>query len=112
MGSRLFKRWLHRPLRDHAILFARQDSIKNLLIDRRYLALHQTLRSVGDLARILARVALKSARPRDLVELRATLGVLPKLQQQLQHSAAPLLKKLSAEINEFPELLALLKKLF
>ena len=73
MGSRLLKRWLNRPLRDRKILNARQASINNLLIDRRYLALHETLRGIGDLERILARVALKSARPRDLIELRSTL---------------------------------------
>ncbi len=110
MGSRLLKRWIHRPLREHEIIHARQVSIKNLLEDRRYLSLHNVLCSVGDLERILARVALKSARPRDLVELRSTLQVLPDLQKNLKNCAAPLLKKLAQTISEFPEIFSLLQK--
>lgn len=110
MGSRLLKRWLNRPLRSQAVLRARQDSIKHLLIDRHYLGLHKTLSHVGDLERILARIALKSARPRDLVELRATLMQLPELQQQLQMIAAPRIKQLAHAIREFPELVELLQK--
>lgn len=110
MGSRLLKRWINRPLRDHAILQARQQSIKNLLEDRRYLSLHETLCGIGDLERILARVALKTARPRDLVELRNTLGILPELQQQLNLCGSSLLKKLTRLISEFPEIFALLTK--
>ncbi|MCC2666607.1 MAG: mutS, partial [Gammaproteobacteria bacterium] len=68
MGSRLLKRWIQQPLRDHAILHTRQSSIKNLLINRQYLALHELLRGVGDLERIVTRIALKTARPRDLTE--------------------------------------------
>jgi DNA mismatch repair protein MutS len=102
MGSRLFKRWLNRPLRQHAILMARQDAIKNLLIDRGYLSLHGLLKSACDLERILARVALKTARPRDLVGLRHTLGLLPELQELMQPLSAPLLKQLAGLITEFP----------
>ncbi len=85
MGSRLLKRWINRPLRDHVVLRTRQQTIKTLLIDRNYLALHNVLRGVGDLERILSRVALKTARPRDLVELRSTLQTLPEIQKQLRH---------------------------
>ncbi|HLB57923.1 MAG TPA: DNA mismatch repair protein MutS, partial [Gammaproteobacteria bacterium] len=110
MGSRLLKRWINRPLRDQSILYTRQQCIKNLLEDRRYLLLHTTLKNISDLERILSRVALKTARPRDLVELRNTLSVLPALQQLLQTAHAPQLKKLAHEINEFPEMYALLIK--
>jgi DNA mismatch repair protein MutS len=108
MGSRLLKRWLNRPLRQQNILQARQLSIHTLLDERKYLGLHEQLRSISDLERILARIALKTARPRDLAQLRDTLVQLPPLQQQLRLLSAPLLKKLSEEINEFPELLQLL----
>lgn len=110
MGSRLIKRWLNQPLRDRDILLARQKSIQNLLTDRLYLSLHNTLRSVSDLERILARVALKSARPRDLIELRTTLNALPELQDYLRNCNAELLKKLSDAIREFPEIYALLSQ--
>ncbi|HSW93730.1 MAG TPA: DNA mismatch repair protein MutS, partial [Gammaproteobacteria bacterium] len=110
MGSRLLKRWIHRPLRDHAVLRLRQESIVLLQKDRRYLSLHRTLRQVEDLERILARVALKSARPRDLLGLSHTLAVLPDIQQQLSTLSAPLLKELANVIHEFPLLLTLLQK--
>ncbi|HEX2549848.1 MAG TPA: DNA mismatch repair protein MutS, partial [Gammaproteobacteria bacterium] len=110
MGSRLLKRMLHQPLRDMTILTARQDVIQNLLLDRRYLNCHEILSGVGDLERILARVALKTARPRDLVELRQTLSILPNLQAQLMLCDAPLLKELQQYIREFPEICALLMK--
>ncbi|MHB1948000.1 MAG: DNA mismatch repair protein MutS [Gammaproteobacteria bacterium] len=110
MGSRLLKRWINRPLRDRETLLARQEAITNLLHDRQYLALHNVLRGVGDLERILARVALKTARPRDLVELRSTLSVLPELQKLLKNISATRLRELSNDISEFPVLHALLAK--
>lgn len=108
MGSRLLKRWLNRPLRDQTLLASRQQAIYDLLKDRRYLGLHDTLTAVADLERILARIALKSARPRDLVELRNTLAILPTLQQQLQSCCSPLLTALAQNITEFPDTFALL----
>ncbi len=110
MGSRLLKRWIHRPLRNQRILLDRQDSIQYVLMDRKYLALHKTLSVVGDLTRILTRVALKSARPRDLLQLRHSLHVFPELQKLLALSNVPLLEKLATEIGEFPDIEALLVK--
>jgi DNA mismatch repair protein MutS len=83
MGSRLFSRWLKRPLRDHAIIEQRQEAISAILAAPSYAALHQTMRGIGDIERILARIALRSARPRDLLQLRQALALLPKLTEQL-----------------------------
>lgn len=110
MGSRLMKRWIHRPIRNRQILLARQASIKNLLENRHYLAVQSVLKSVGDLERVLTRIALQSARPRDLVELRSTLAVLPELQQQLSSCYAPRIKYLSEQISTFPQIVELLQK--
>jgi DNA mismatch repair protein MutS len=110
MGSRLLKRWLNRPLRDQPVLLTRQTSIQHLLSERSYLALHQELRAIADLERILARIALKTARPRDLAQLRDTLGQLPALQQHLKNISAPLLQQLATEISEYPQLHELLTK--
>jgi DNA mismatch repair protein MutS len=110
MGSRLLKRWLNRPLRNRDILQERQQAIKNLLTDRKYLALHETLQNIGDLERIVARIALKTARPRDLVELRSTLEALPQLQELLRDVHAARLLVLAKNINQYPELVSLLTK--
>lgn len=110
MGSRCLRRWLHRPLRDQRRLNARFDAIEDLLRDDRYQALRDTLRQIGDIERITARIALLSARPRDLLLLRNSLAVLPELQAQLADSAAPRLKVLSEEIGEHPAIVDLLRK--
>lgn len=116
MGSRLLRRWINRPLRDRNILQHRQQLIKALLVNHDHEALHQTLRGVGDIERILARIALKSARPRDLAQLRNALELLPTIQQQLQlltktvANPANLLLQLQQRIQEFPQLVTLLQK--
>ncbi|MCS2608423.1 DNA mismatch repair protein MutS [Halomonas dongshanensis] len=83
MGSRLLKRWLNRPLRQREIVKGRQAGVALLLVEMAYLGLRDTLNAVGDVERILARVALYSARPRDLARLRDALAALPDLEAQL-----------------------------
>jgi DNA mismatch repair protein MutS len=105
MGSRLLRRWLNRPLRDHAILLNRQQAIQDLIES----SLHNLMSGIGDVERILARIALKSARPRDLIALRETFALLPDIQIQLKKYSTSLLQKLSQKIKEFPELHELLQ---
>ena len=110
MGARLLRRWLNRPLRDHALLRLRYHAIAALREDQRYEPLRETLSGIGDLERILARVALKSARPRDLAQLRYALGELPALQTQLKPLDSPLIVTLASDIGEHPGIHALLTK--
>jgi DNA mismatch repair protein MutS len=110
MGSRLFKRWLKRPIRNQTILKQRQDSIEELLTTHLYSTLHQTLCSVGDIERIITRIALKSARPRDLVQLSQTLAILPTIQHHLSATSTLKLRELLHNINTFPELATLLQR--
>ncbi|WP_426664640.1 DNA mismatch repair protein MutS [Rhodanobacter aciditrophus] len=77
MGARLLRRWLNRPLRSRELLRGRHQAIGALIDGRRYQALREQLRGIGDLERILARVALRSARPRDLSTLRDGLRAAP-----------------------------------
>ena len=110
MGSRLLKRWLHRPLRDREVLEARRGSIAALIDNYEFESLRERLKQIGDLERILARVALRSARPRDLSRLQQSLAVLPGLQQLLGNQELPHLRELAAEISEFPALAELLQR--
>jgi DNA mismatch repair protein MutS len=98
MGSRALRRALHRPLRSHARLRERYQALATLGAARRFEPLRAAMRPVGDLERILARVALRSARPRDLVQLRASLAALPALRQELAGLDAPLLQQLHTGI--------------
>ena len=110
MGSRLLKRWLHRPLRNQQKLIARQDAIATLIECKLAKALHDELRHVCDMERILARVAMKTARPRDLTGLRQTLVVLPAIQHGLQQQNNLELNQIRAYLNNFTELQTLLEK--
>ncbi|WP_416223980.1 DNA mismatch repair protein MutS [Thiohalophilus sp.] len=106
MGSRLVRRWINRPLRDHDRLRQRQALIGLWLESDRYLPLRDALGQIGDIERILTRVALKSARPRDLVQLRHALAILPELREQLAALEAdlPLLAELYEQARPFPQL--------
>ncbi len=110
MGSRCLRRWIHRPLRDHNVLKARYSCIESLLKQLHYQLLQETLRHIGDIERISSRIALRSARPRDLITLKHTLSVLPELQQQLNVTANPHLINLAKKISEYPQLLHLLQQ--
>ena len=108
MGGRQLRRWLHRPLRDHASLNARYDAVASLL--GRSAALEAPLRAIGDLERILARVALRSARPRDLSQLRAALAALPGLHAALEGIDCALLRLLKADLGTHADEHALLAR--
>ncbi len=110
MGSRTLRRWINRPLRDQSLLQQRHQVIGSLLQENRYIDLHQMLRSVGDVERILARVALRSARPRDLTQLGSALEQLPAIQQLLSQVDTPLLRELLDEIGQHPETTDLLQR--
>ena len=110
MGGRLMRRWLHRPLRDHQTLRARHDAVERLKRDAAHAALAPPLRAIGDLERILARVALRSARPRDLAQLRNALFVLPDLKLALADPETALLSALAADIGAHAHLQALLAR--
>ncbi len=110
MGSRLLRRWLNRPLRNLDILRNRQQAIAQLRDNYRYEELAESLRLVGDMERILGRVALRSARPRDLTRLNSSLATLPQIQQILNQCDARQLQQLSTEAGEFPDIVALLEQ--
>lgn len=108
MGSRLLKRWIHQPIRQISKLQQRQNTIKALLEQDLVSELQPHLQQVGDMERILARVALRTARPRDLTRLRTALEQLPWINQLLKTS--PNLTALSSAIGEFSELFDLLQR--
>ena len=92
MGSRLLRSWLLRPLRNHGVLAQRQDAVAELLAGSTalpprsqplYEPLRLALRDIADLERIAGRIALRSARPRDLAGLRDTLATLPAVRAAL-----------------------------
>jgi DNA mismatch repair protein MutS len=89
MGGRLLRRWLHRPLRDRRVLGERLQAVQALLDRGAFESLRESFRALGDVERILARVALRSARPRDLSTLRDALAALPSIRAALQPLLLP-----------------------
>jgi len=104
MGSRLLRRWLHQPQRDQATLRFRHAAVASMLADRHYIATRDCLRRIGDLERILTRVAMRTARPRDLIHLRTTIAELPQLQRLLAPIDSPRLRQLAGDISPCPGL--------
>ncbi|GAB7216045.1 DNA mismatch repair protein MutS [Dickeya oryzae] len=108
MGSRMLKRWLHAPIRDTQALLQRQQAIGAL--QDTAAELQPFLRQVGDLERILARLALRSARPRDLARMRHAFQQLPDIHALLETVNAEAVQQLRASIGHFDELRDLLER--
>ncbi|HEY5898584.1 MAG TPA: DNA mismatch repair protein MutS, partial [Burkholderiales bacterium] len=96
MGSRLLRHWLHHPLRDREVLKHRHEALACLQDSAA--RIHQALRGFSDVERITARIALKSARPRELTGLRESLALLDGLRAQVNPGQATLLERLIADL--------------
>lgn len=106
MGARLLRFWLHHPLQHQQAILGRHEAVASL--QAQYTALRPLLRNIGDIERITARIALKSARPRDLSGLRDSLRQLPLLQQQLQQQSSVLLQTLLQSLQVPEDVLEML----
>ncbi len=100
MGSRLLRRWLNRPIRDRGQLKLRQQAVEEMLGRGPLAELAAALKDIGDLERVLTRVALRSARPRDLAQLRDGLAKVPGLKALVASAAALRLKALGTACGE------------
>ncbi|HDI3253161.1 TPA: DNA mismatch repair protein MutS [Vibrio cholerae] len=110
MGSRMLKRWIHQPMRDNATLNQRLDAITELKETALYGELHPVLKQIGDIERILARLALRSARPRDLARLRHAMQQLPELHSVMSELKQPHLTELRTHAEPMNELCDLLER--
>ena len=108
MGSRMLRRWFNGPIRHVGELRKRHDGVEWLLETGYYLDLKVILRQVGDMERILARVAMKSARPRDLVRLKTALAELPALNQLIGDTPSLLIDSLKKRLRPRPDIHQLL----
>ena len=108
MGSRLLRRWIHRPLRSHDVLRLRYQALDELRNAQE--GWREAIRAVGDLERVLARLAIRTARPRDLELLRSALKSAPAMRRRLRSLDAPLLQTLSGRMETPPEGLQLLEE--
>jgi DNA mismatch repair protein MutS len=108
MGGRQLRRWIANPVRDREQLTWRHLTIGAILESRILDELRELLRGIGDVERIMSRVALASARPRDLSTLRAALATVPRLRAIVESQGQQQLSALSESLPLFPEIHGLL----
>lgn len=105
MGGRLLSRTLMQPMRDTALLDQRLDAIEVLLKGYHEAPIRLVLKDISDIERVLSRVALGSARPRDLVQLRQACAQIPYLRHALQPilnaQQSSLVEQLNEELGDF-----------
>ncbi|MGB5719377.1 MAG: DNA mismatch repair protein MutS [Woeseiaceae bacterium] len=110
MGSRLLRRWIQRPVRDKAVLMGRYQALDALIGSAAADTLQTLLHGIGDVERILSRVALRSARPRDLRQLCEALSRLPELHRLILAMESPLLDELVEQVGDHKSQHRLLEK--
>ncbi|EKO5174450.1 DNA mismatch repair protein MutS [Vibrio vulnificus] len=110
MGSRMLKRWIHQPMRCITTREHRLDAIAELKEQALFSDIHPVVKQIGDIERILARLALRSARPRDLARLRHAMQQLPELAQALSSLGNSHLKSLATAAAPMDDVCELLER--
>ncbi|MDV6315275.1 DNA mismatch repair protein MutS [Idiomarina sp. HP20-50] len=107
MGSRQFQRWLQRPIRNHQELNQRYDAVDALKENNGFEDIQAALKKLADIERIVARIGLRSARPKDFARLRDSLTQIPDIREYLSHHS---LNYLQQSIQPFPDIVDLLTR--
>ena len=110
MGSRLLTNWLNSPLRSQPKIKLRLEAVTALISGQSFYAVNKTLKQIGDLERILSRIAIKTARPRDLQRLGNSLKATPEIKQLLSKIKSTKISDLSNNITPLPDVTKLLEK--
>ncbi len=109
MGSRMLKRWLHQPMRCKETLNRRLDAITEIKDKGTFAELKPVLKQIGDIERIITRLAIRTARPRDLARLRHAMQQLPELALNMKLHSDPYLTKLAELAQPMTEICELLE---
>ena len=109
MGARHLRRWLHRPINNRGEIERRLDAVASMVQEYRFEPLREALKDIADLERILSRVALGSARPRDLSRLGSSLAQLPLIRSRLPDEST-LLEQLATALPDYEALTELLAR--
>ena len=111
MGARLMKKWVVLPLKDIHAIQKRLDTVEVLAKDPTlWQNTFQALKQVGDLERLISKVSVGRANPRELLALKKALQQIAPIQRQLQSSAHELLVKLSEQLHRCDFLLKKIEK--
>lgn len=111
MGSRMVKKWLLRPLVSRQAIEQRLDAVTALMGTPSVVhKLEQLLREIGDLERVVGRIALKRATVHDYLMLKQALGIVPAIKQLLEQQKSALVHTLASRIQDFSDLYQLLEQ--
>ena len=100
MGARLLRRWLERPLKDVNRIIIRQDGVQELVSHATEMTrLEELLSQIFDFERILTRIETNTTSPKDLLALKASLGIVPQIKQLLGGASSVAMKKLNRSIG-------------
>ncbi len=110
MGTRELKRWMQQPLKQQQTIRQRHQAVDQIILQQSRQPLSELLKSIADIERISSRIALTSARPRDLTALLSSLRILPEIESIVANLDSPLIDTLSSAIQPLPELIDLLQR--
>ena len=100
MGARMLKKWMVLPLKDVTPIQERLDIVEALVKDEDMLeALHNNLKHIGDLERLISKVAVRRVNPREMYQLKRALEHIKPVKEMLSGSKLPTLRKLSEQLN-------------
>ena len=111
MGGRLLKKWILQPLLDVQQINDRLDAVeefvKNIFLRK---DLRQAISGIYDLQRIISRLNLNRINPKDLIGLKESLKLLPKIKKVLEEAKSKLLVVLHSSLDTFPEVVDLIER--
>lgn len=110
MGSRLLQRWFLRPPKNQNTINERQESITKILETGRNIEIFKHLKKIGDIERIVSRISLNNSNPRDLVQLKNSLMVLPELSKEIKLVNSQLFNKLDKSFINYSAIINLINK--
>lgn len=110
MGSRMLQRWLHQPIRCQKTINQRLNAVTEIKEQGLFIELKPLLKQIGDIERIISRIAIRTARPRDLARLRQAVQQLPELAGQLNPLVDPYLRQLAEFAQPIPSICTLLEE--
>ncbi|MBI3006226.1 MAG: DNA mismatch repair protein MutS [Ignavibacteriales bacterium] len=111
MGGRLLKQWLHRPLKKLADVQQRLEAVQELVNNestRR--RVREELSKVGDLERLIAKIATGRASPRELLQLKAILAQVPRVRSHISKVSSASLKHLHDSLDPVDDVVSLIGK--
>ena len=111
MGSRLFKQWVARPLRNKVLIEARLTSVNTLCEQKELmLKLGETLKTIGDLERSITKICAGKSGPRDMIALKNGLLVIPELKQLIKQYPTILFDSISNRLHDMTTITSAIEK--